>query len=87
MVVKDRSEPTKLTSRGAGDIPVPHGSRFEGKAFPVIVQIKGSADAQSFRGKFHLDLEVRYQLGEGTMPGAIRIGREPDCRREMIAIL
>ena len=57
VVAGDRANPTRLTFRKEGEVLISDTALPDGNDFPVIVQIKSSADAKSVRQKFNLNLE------------------------------
>ena len=52
----DRSNPTRMSFEKEGDVLVSDIAFPEGNDFPVVVQIKSSADAKSAMAKFNLNL-------------------------------
>ena len=56
VIAGDRSDQTKLTFAKSGDVLLSNEVLPEGNDFPVIVQVKETADAKSVNGKFSLNL-------------------------------
>jgi hypothetical protein len=52
----DRKSPSKLEFQKSGDVLISDVALPDGNAFPVIVQLKESADAKSVNERFNLDL-------------------------------
>jgi len=56
LVAGDRSNPTELSFSKVGDLLVSSGFLPGGNDFPVVVNIKASADGETVREKFNLNL-------------------------------
>jgi len=57
VVAGERSDPTNLKFEKVGDVLISDKPLPDGNDFPVIVQIKTSADAKSVREKFNVNLD------------------------------
>tara|TARA_R110000850_G_scaffold30231_21_gene83418 strand:- start:4203 stop:4487 length:285 start_codon:yes stop_codon:yes gene_type:complete len=53
----DRSSPTRMKFAKAGDSLISDVAFPEGNDFPVVIQIKATADAEAVTEKFNLNLE------------------------------